>query len=281
MPAPKELDPSTSLTALYGNKVRKLRLRAGWTQRELGEKVHVTHSRIAKIETGVESLPRQLSDLLDEVLGADGDLSDLWKHLGYTPPYPNWFRRYFEYEAKATRMYKFSQLIPGLTQTEEFRRALFQAGEVYGVLDVEDKVSVRLGRQALLDGPTPPWLWIILDQAVVYRVVGGRGVMRRQLAHLLALAERPHVHLQILPYESPEPIAMGGSLTILSMPKRDDVVYLEGIRSGGIHEEPEEVAKYAFAYDRMQANALSPTATASLIRKVMEEHYPCTSSDTN
>lgn len=279
MPAPKELDPTTSIAALYGNKVRKLRLRAGWTQRELGEKVFVTHSRIAKIELGIESLPRQLSDALDEVLGADGDLCDLWWHIGYAPPHVNWFQPFFEAEAEATRMHKFCQLIPGLAQTEEFMRALFQSGSIYSGLDLETKVAVRLGRQALLDAANPPWLWIILDQAVLYRVMGGPGVMRRQLAHLLALTERPRVHVQVLPYEAPEPIAMGGSMTILTLPAGGDLVYLEGIRSGVLIREPEEAAKFSFVYDRMQANALSPSASADLIYKVMEEHYSCAPSD--
>ncbi|MEU2855132.1 helix-turn-helix transcriptional regulator [Streptomyces syringium] len=279
MPAPKELDPTTSIAALYGNKVRKLRLRAGWTQRELGEKVHVTHSRIAKIELGTESPPRQLSNALDEALGADGDLCDLWPHIGHTPMFPYWSGQFFKYEAKATRIHTFSQMVPGVAQTEEFMRALFGAWQYDTVSDLEEKVSIRLGRQARLDAPNPPWLWIILDEAVLYRVVGGHAVMGRQLAHLLALTERPRVHVQVLPYESAEPITMGGSMTILTLPTRDEVMYLEGIRSGGIVEEPEDVAKYMAAYDRMQASALSPAASAALIRKTMEEHYPCTPSD--
>ncbi|MEV6778396.1 helix-turn-helix domain-containing protein [Streptomyces syringium] len=274
MPAPKELDPTTSLAALYGKKVRKLRLRAGWTQRELGEKVHVTHSRIAKIELGAESLPRQLSNALDEVLGADGDLCDLWEHLGYTPPLPSWHRKFFEYEAKATRMYKFSHLIPGLAQTEPFMRALFSAGEAYKIgPDLETKVSVRLGRQALLDAPDPPWLWIILDQSVLYRPLGGPKVMRGQLAHLLALGERPRVHVQILPYEGTDAVVMSGSMTLLSLPAKGELVYLEGTQSSMFLQEPIEVAMYTAAYDRMQANALSPAASADFIRNVMEEHY--------
>ncbi|MFI1254665.1 Scr1 family TA system antitoxin-like transcriptional regulator [Streptomyces netropsis] len=280
MPAPKELDPSTSLAALYGKKVRKLRLRAGWTQRELGEKVHVTHSRIAKIELGTESLPRQLSNALDEVLGADGDLCDLWEHMGYVPPYPAFSRRFVEYEAKAKKMYKFSQLIPGLAQTEEYVRGIFESGAISGeVKSLEEKVSARLARQALLDGPAPPWLWIVLDEGALHRIVGGHGVMRRQLERLLTLAERPRINVQVLLYRDTVPAVMGGSLTLLTLPNRREVLYTEGIRSGGINEEPEDVAKYSALYDRIQANALSPDATAELIRKVMEEQYPCTPSD--
>ncbi|MEV4870644.1 helix-turn-helix transcriptional regulator [Streptomyces syringium] len=279
MPAPKELDPTTSIAALYGKKVRKLRIRAGWTQRELGQKVFVSHSRIAKIELGTESLPRQLSDALDEVLGADGDLSDLWEHIGYTPPFMTWAHQFFEYEAQATKMHKFSQMFPGLTQTEEYMRALFGAWAYRDPSDLEEKVSIRLGRQALLDAPTPPWLWIILDQAVLYRVVGSHGVVGRQLAHLLTLGERPCIHLQILPYESAEPLTMGGSMTILKLPDGSEVMYVEGIRSGAIVREPEDVARYTAAYDRMQADALSPASSAEFIRKAMEEHFSCAPPD--
>ncbi|WP_370420146.1 Scr1 family TA system antitoxin-like transcriptional regulator [Streptomyces sp. QH1-20] len=278
MPAPKELDPSTSIAALYGNKVRKLRLRAGWTQRELGEKVHVTHSRIAKIELGTESPPKQLSDALDEVLGADGDLRDLWPHIGCTPSFMSRALQFFEYEAQATKMYKFSQMIPGLVQTEEYMRALFGAWFCDTPAELEEKVSIRLGRQARLDEPAPPWLWIILDQAVLYRVVGSHGLMGRQLAHLLALTERPHVHLQILPYETPELSTTGGSMTILKLPNGSEVMYVEGIGSGGIIRDPEDVGKYTASYDRMQANALSPAASTDLTRKAMEEHFSCSPS---
>ncbi|MBB4890568.1 Scr1 family TA system antitoxin-like transcriptional regulator [Streptomyces netropsis] len=72
---------------------------------------------------------------------------------------------------------------------------------------------------------------------------------------------------------------MGGSLTLLTLPNRREALYTEGIRSGGINEEPEDVAKYSALYDRIQANALSPDTTAELICEVMEEQYPCTPSD--
>ncbi|MFD0383358.1 Scr1 family TA system antitoxin-like transcriptional regulator [Streptomyces stramineus] len=209
MPGQKKLQPGLSLAALYGKKVRKLRTQAGWTQRELGGKVYVSHSRIARIELGTESLPRQLSDALDKVLGADGDLSDLWEHIGYPLRFPSWSTPFFEAETKATRMHKFSHMMPGLTQTEGYMRALFGPYDIYSGLTTEEKVSTRLGRQAILDSATPPWLWIILDEAVLYRIVGGQEVMRGQLTQLLALTERPRFHLQILPYASSEPCTVG------------------------------------------------------------------------
>ncbi|MGR8008213.1 helix-turn-helix domain-containing protein [Streptomyces hypolithicus] len=114
MPAPKELDPTTSLTALHGAKLRKLRLRAGWTQRELGDKIPIAHSRIAQFELGNETPPKNISDALDAVVGADGDLSDLWAHVKRTP-IPDWARKYLTSEPQASKILKYmAHTVPGL-----------------------------------------------------------------------------------------------------------------------------------------------------------------------
>lgn len=124
MPAPKELHPTSSLPELYGAKLRKLRLRAGWTQRELGDRVPIAHSRIAQFELGKEIPPKDVSDALDRLLGADGDLCDLWAHI-QTTPIPNWARRYVELEPQACKIRKYmAHTVPGLLQTRAYARAL-------------------------------------------------------------------------------------------------------------------------------------------------------------
>jgi hypothetical protein len=40
-----ELDPSDSMGALYGTRLRRYRLEAGWTQYWLSRKVHVVSTR--------------------------------------------------------------------------------------------------------------------------------------------------------------------------------------------------------------------------------------------
>ncbi|GGO52693.1 transcriptional regulator [Streptomyces daqingensis] len=278
MPAPKELDPSASLAALYGAKIRKLRTRAGWTQRELGDRVPVAHSRIAQFELGNETPPEDVAGKLDQLLGADGDLTDLWKHVRRTP-IPDWARKFVAYEARARKMRKFSQIIPGLAQTEAYARAVLLSGQIYDDADVEAKVSARLDRQSVLERPDPPWVWIILDEAVLYRVVEGPSTMREQLAHLLELGGRPRIHMQVLPFKDVDPAAMGGSFTLLSLPDGGEVAYEEGIVFGRLVEDSEAVVRRSVLYDRLQASALSPTASAGLIRGVMEEHYSCASDE--
>ncbi|WP_406068799.1 helix-turn-helix transcriptional regulator [Streptomyces sp. NBC_01020] len=278
MPAPKELDPSASLAALYGTKLRKLRTCAGWTQRELGDRIPIAHSRIAQFELGNETPPEDVNRKLDALLRADGDLVDLWVHVRRTP-FPDWVQTFVAYEAKSKMMRKFSQIIPGLAQTEAYARAVLHAGQIYDDGDPEEKVRARLARQAVLERTDSPWVWIVLDEAVLYRVVGSRMVMRDQLARLLDLGERPRIHVQVLPFGVTDPAAMGGSFTLLTLPDGREVGYEEGIIFGRLVEDADEVMRRAVLYDRLQANALSPAASAQLIRSAMEEHDSCASSE--
>ncbi|EST23163.1 hypothetical protein N566_25965 [Streptomycetaceae bacterium MP113-05] len=250
------------------------------TQRQLGDGVPIAHSRIAQFELGNETPPADVNATLDKLLDADGDLTDLWGHVRRTP-FPDWARAFMVYEAKAVRMRKFSQIVPGLAQTESYARAVLEAGRIYDDGDPEEKIAARLDRQTILEGDAPPWVWVILDESVLYRAVGDRTVMRDQLAHLLTAGERTRFHLQVLPLSSADPAAIGGSFTLLSLPDGRDVAYEEGIIFGRLIENRDDVLRREVLYDRLQANALSPAASADLIRTAMEEHHQCTSSARN
>lgn len=65
---------------------------------------------------------------------------------------------------------------------------------------VEERVTARLARQMILDrdDPPPPMLWVLLDENVLTREVGGVKVMHDQLAHLAEVARRPNVTAQVI-----------------------------------------------------------------------------------
>lgn len=68
---------------------------------------------------------------------------------------------------------------------------------------------------------------------------------------------------------------MGGSFTLLTLPDGREVAYEEGIVFGRLVEDTDEVMRRTVLYDRLQANALPPAASAQLIRTAMEERYSC------
>ncbi|MGW1200761.1 helix-turn-helix domain-containing protein [Streptomyces sp. NPDC002536] len=253
--------------------MRKLRIRAGWTQRQLGDMIPIAHSRIAQYELGNEIPTKDVSDQLDKLLGADGDLRDLWDHIKRFPP-TDAYRKYKDYEARAAAIHKYlAHCVPGLLQTPAYARELMRHALPWcGPGEIEEKVAARMARQAVLARDVPPLLWAVLDEAVIRRWVGGAAVMREQLGRLLEAAASPNVEVQVLPFAAGCHAAMGGSVTVLSFDNSPDVVYLEGSPSlTGIVRDRREVAQHSYRYHLVHAAALSTTASIKHIEMAMEE----------
>ncbi|WP_327068420.1 helix-turn-helix domain-containing protein [Kitasatospora sp. NBC_01302] len=272
MPAPKELDPTASLEAYLGAQIRKRREAKGLTQKELGQMVFVSHNRIAQIELATDPPGRELIKLLDAALDARGDLVDLWKHVA-TPGARNYASLFLKRQGQARIINEYGLVIPGLCQTEAYVRAMFATGTVLDGGTVEEWTPIRLARQEIFDREDPPWYRVTLDEAALHRNVGGREVMRGQLAHLLEMNERPRTEVQVVPFGMLDLSAMGGSLCLLTMPDGCRTAYTEGLHTGQFYEEADQVARLALVYDRVQAAALSPELSAAFIRNVMEDRY--------
>ncbi|MEU1630196.1 helix-turn-helix transcriptional regulator [Streptomyces sp. NPDC020096] len=284
MAAPKELDPTVSLAALLGAKARKHRERLGWTQRDVGERLHFSHNRIAQVELGTDPPTWDMCVALDAVLGAGGQLTELWDHMvreRVRDQFPDGVQKYVFLEAKATRIYRYSpQIVPGLLQTEAYARAALRKGLPRAPQEeIEEKVAARMGRQHLLRKAPPPTLWAVLDEAVIRRPVGGPHTMHDQLAHIVEAAQAPDVTVQVMPFNRGEYAIMGGSLTLLSFADGPDVAYLEGIGAGILAEQPDQVTEHSLTYDLTQTQALPPDDSLALIKIAMEECYACTRHD--
>src|SRR5207245_5943950 len=77
-------------------------------------------------------------------------------------------------------------VVPGLLQTADYAREIFRNGPIELDPDeVERLLEVRLARQEILARDDRPRLWVVIDEAVIHRVVGSVSVMRGQLRHLV------------------------------------------------------------------------------------------------
>ncbi|WP_405398790.1 Scr1 family TA system antitoxin-like transcriptional regulator [Streptomyces microflavus] len=271
----KAIDPQASIAALFGTRVRKLREAAGLTQTEVGARTHVVGSRITQIERATGAKPTlELTRALDRELVADDLLIDLWPYV-YREAYPDWSQAFIAYSARAAVIREYSShAVPGLLQTPEYARALLSMGHsLRDAEHLEERVAARLDRQVRLTGPDRPELWIILDEAVLRRPVGGSAVMRGQLKKLLRMAEEPNITVQVLPFDQGAHGALAGSLTVLVLPDGIQVAYTEGAHHGQLTEEPEEVERFVLTYDHLRAMALPPLMSLELIRSVLEVDY--------
>src|SRR5260370_7741825 len=66
--------------------------------------------------------------------------------------------------------------------------------------DVERSVALRMARQPAVTRDDPPKVWAVMDEAALRRRVGGAGLMRMQLEHLLTQAQLPNVAVQVIPF---------------------------------------------------------------------------------
>src|SRR6202012_4825429 len=197
-----------------GTELRKLRESNGYKLEEVAAQLGVAPSTLSRIETGKAPTksaylnqmlemygvvePGQRQVLID--MAREGHRKGWW--AAFDDVLPSGFDIYvgLEAETAAIRCYEVS-VVPGLLQTPDYARAVL--GEMFprhSAEQIERLVALRMERQHRFDDAPPLELWAILDEAVIRRPVGGTKVMCAQLEHLLVMAERPGLAVQILPF---------------------------------------------------------------------------------
>ncbi|TXS39716.1 helix-turn-helix domain-containing protein [Streptomyces sp. t39] len=271
MPGPKDLDPSTSPRALLGAELRHARIKAGLTQDELGEPLFVSGSYIGQMEAGTRRILREHAVRLDEVLGT-ADFFTRNCEVSSKSRYPDHFAEAAEAETTATSIMESSTLlIPGLLQTEAYARAVFRAYQPTAPEDsINRMIDARLARARLLENPTKPLIWVVLDEAVLHRKVGGPEVMAEALAHVAELARRHRIIAQVLPFDVGAHAAMTSAIKLMSFADAPPLAYLDSPYTGRLLDDPASVARHQLTYDLIRATALSPKASLALISSTAE-----------
>ncbi|WP_019075042.1 helix-turn-helix domain-containing protein [Streptomyces hokutonensis] len=266
----RQLDPSASPLDYFGYEARRLREAAGMTLEQLGKVIYCTGSLIGQVETASKVPSRTFAEALDAAFMTDGFFSRLLK-LVLRSQLPKWFQPYAEMEAKAAFISTYQcQVVYGLLQTPEYAAALVA---VEHPDRVEELVAARMERQRILEKKQPPAVWVVLDEAVLLREVGGREVMRKQLARLVSFRDNPWVNIQVLPLASGVHAGMVGSFNLLRFDDDPDIYYSEGYDQAHMTANPDVIRERSVGYARLQADALSVEDSADLITRVMEERY--------
>ncbi|GAA4606057.1 helix-turn-helix transcriptional regulator [Actinoallomurus liliacearum] len=263
----REMDPTTSVAALFAYKLRKYRDANGWTQDALADRVGCTGDLISKIETAKRSATTAMSGDFDRLFALDGYFAEL-QPLAARELALGWFRPFLEAEGTASSMHIFEPtVITGLLQDEAYARAMLTAGNHPDKVD--QLVATRMERQEILRRDEPPWLVILLSEYAIRRKIGGPEVMRAQLQRLLDAMKEPNITIQILPEDAQ--IYLNGSFTLLSCDGRKDVAYAETpIGGGDLIDQPRLVNALKVRFDLIRSAALPATESEKLIRTIME-----------
>jgi hypothetical protein len=180
----------------------------------------------------------------------------------------------YESEAEVIRQFE-ATFVPGILQTEDYARAVIDNYYEEGLSSIQlhELVELRTRRQDVIDRDNPPSFHFMLDEAVVRRLVGGKSIMRRQLRRLIALAERPHITVEVVPFSAGLHPGMKGPFEIIefSDQSESDIVYLESPRGDLFTDVPEETAKYREDFAKLGKASLGPQGSLARINKVADE----------
>lgn len=264
-----------------GSELRKLRDANGMKLEEVAAALGVAPSTLSRIETGKAPTksaylnqmlemygvtdPAQRQILID--MAREGHRKGWWS--AFDDVLPSGFDIFVGLEAETTgiRSYE-NSVVHGLLQTKEYAQAVLRELQPRLTPDqIDRQVDLRMARQGRLDDEPALDLWVIHDEAVIRRMVGGPQVMKAQLRRLLEMLAVPGVTLQVLPFESGAHAGLRGPFSILEFVDRTDsrVAHVESVGGFLYLEKEREVRSCADAFDRLRAAALSPGASADLI----------------
>ncbi|GHI90636.1 transcriptional regulator [Streptomyces olivaceus] len=274
--------------------LKSLRSSAQLTQSEVAKRAGVSVGTVNRYETWQDraklriptvkaiadscgATPEELATLTDLVRNQE---NGWWMEH---PAVPEVMDPLMSFEDVAAYEHVFANaLVPGLLQTPHYALALHEAQEVRTEAQViANKVDARIRRQTILDRSPALHLWAVLDDAVLRRHVGGPAVMREQIEHLIAMAGRPNVDIQILRFSAGAHAAgSGGHFLLLGRDDERDplssmnVVYLELHRRGLYLDEPTDVHDYKLMFDYLRSQAADTATSLDLLTAARRELTP-------
>jgi len=113
----------------------------------------------------------------------------------------------------------------------------------------------------LFERPKPLEAFFILDEAVLRREVGGPKVMAHQIDHLIELAQRPGVSIQVVRFAAGAHSAMAGPFVHLEFPADNDadVIFVENALGDTLFRDDEDVtADYREQFWTLEDLATAP-----------------------
>lgn len=283
MPGPSA---PTARRRRLGLELRRLREAAGIKLDQVAAQIELTTSTLSRIETGkAPCRTTYLTAMLDIYGVTDPQQIQLLKDMAREGQRKGWWADYddittefgiyvgLEEVAASLRAFE-TQAVHGLLQTRDYARAVLCALDRKASAESIDRLTeLRMKRQEALTRPDSPLeLWVILDEAVLRRPVGGPAVMRAQLGRLLEVTELPNATVQVLPFSQGAHAGMIGPFCLMEFPGEDPpTAYIDSPAGNIFLDKPHQVRRWAEAFDQLRADAMSPGASRQLVAKLSTE----------
>ncbi|MFD8697027.1 helix-turn-helix domain-containing protein [Kitasatospora purpeofusca] len=271
------IDVMSSPAVRFGQELARLREARGWSQVGLGKRMGYSNTLISYIERAKRPPTKNFAVKADLVFETGGTFYELWcRHA--KEGLLEGFEEFADEEAKCRRVRGFAlTIVNGLFQVQEYAEALAYAAVLRGAIsqsEAEQRVEFMLARQRVLDRKKLPLIHVVLDEDCLVRTVGGRAVMLKQLDHLVELAVRPNITIQVAPFSLGENLPFTMPVTLLDLHDGTVVGYAESHARGHLERRRETVSVWEREYDQLVVEALPKAASLALVHKARRELTP-------
>ncbi|MFY1620093.1 helix-turn-helix domain-containing protein [Micromonospora sp. WMMD736] len=251
-------------------QLRKLRALQGMSQDEFGRRASYSGSTVSAVETGTRPMDLAYAERADKVLDTGGLFVSLLE-MAQSAGQPSWFRPWLDAERVAMQLRYFNPtLIPGLLQTANYARAVLRFDDLRPESEVENQVASRLERQEILTRERPPQVVAVIDEGALRRQ---DAIMSEQLAHLVKMAELPHIHIHVIPRDAGLHVGLSGPLALARSSDGNWVGHLENQLAGLVVDGEDGMATLLARWEGVRGVALPQSLSIALMKEV-ESHGP-------
>ena len=271
-----------------GQALRDLRNTAKLSGMQLAERLDISQSAVSRYELGQQIPSLEEVRAWARAVGAEDSIEELTGLVEAAATEAVVFRRTrvrrglagqqrdtAAIEASTGTLRSFNPTgIQGLLQTPAYAQAVFQAGHPDRT-DLAKAVAARMNRQQVLYAPGKRFHFVFGEPALRWWV-GGRAVMLGQVDRVAQLATLPNVTIGILPLDRELQVWAQHGFTAFCDRADDaeDLVHVETLQTGLNIRNPEDVARYLDAFDRLAKASTTGDEAKALLSRLGERLRP-------
>ncbi|MEV5327594.1 helix-turn-helix transcriptional regulator [Nonomuraea sp. NPDC052634] len=274
---------------ILARELRHLRERKSLTGDDIKDLLGWSPSKVSRIENARISVSQKdIEQLLDVYDATDSQRERLLALAGKTQTPQSWraypaptqeYLSFLDVERVADSIRQWEVgVVPGVFQTEAYARHLIKSWRdidpTLTPLQIEDRVAIRLARQKRFLPPESAQIWIIMDESILLRTVGGPEVMAEQLRQLVDFSLLPNVKLQVAPLSRPRGV-FEESFTLLNLdrnnPLEQCLVYIDHNLTSQFLLDEQRSVYFEKMFDHFRELALDPEESRQAIHKELEK----------
>jgi transcriptional regulator with XRE-family HTH domain len=274
---------STARRRELGAELRRIRESRGYNGQDMALHLNWTTTMLSRAETGKRPMTvaevatytglcgvtgdrqRKLLDLLDE--------PDEYRIKPHDGQIPDQLRSLIFHESTASVIEMFEPIfVPGILQTPEYARALFEGSTRFDVVDVDAWVDIRMSRREVLTRIDPALCTVFVHENALRMQIGDPQVMAEQMLQLVFATGRPQCSIRVVPCSAGVRGLAPGSFQIFSYADEPPVIYLPHETTSDFLENGRELLAYRAVLNRLATVALDGAQSLQWIAQMASDY---------